>query len=417
MQFRDAQVRSGNALLILLTASLAINYLDRGALSVAAPLIVRDLNISPTQMGLLFSAFFWSYSSFQLVAGWAVDRYPVKWVYAIGFLVWSLATASVGLVNGLGALLVARLALGIGESVAYPAASKIIVRHFPEGRRGLANAVVDAGAKLGPGLSTLLGGLAVQSFGWRAMFLAVGFGSLIWLVPWIRVAKLDTPEMRTAGTAGPGWGEMLRCSKVWGTSVGMFSLGYVNYFLLSWLPSYLVSERGLSMSSMAVLGSIPFLAMAASSVVSGWTSDRWIRAGGDPGKVRKLYAAGGLLLCAAAILPAPLVTTSEASIVLITAACVFLGMFTSNVWAITQTLAGPMAAGRWTGIQNAIGNLGGVVSPLVTGWIVSETGSFSLAFATVTGVLLMGTIVYLISLGRMKPISWIAPSAANAVAI
>jgi MFS family permease len=417
MQFRDAQVRSGNALLILLTASLAINYLDRGALSVAAPLIVRDLNISPTQMGLLFSAFFWSYSSFQLVAGWAVDRYPVKWVYAAGFLVWSLATATVGLVNGLGALLVARLALGIGESVAYPAASKIIVRHFPEGRRGLANAVVDAGAKLGPGLSTLLGGLAVQSFGWRAMFLAVGFGSLIWLFPWIRVAKLDTPEMKTTGTTGPGWGELLRCSKVWGTSVGMFSLGYVNYFLLSWLPSYLVSERGLSMSSMAVLGSIPFLAMAASSVVSGWTSDRWIRAGGDPGKVRKLYAAGGLLFCAAAILPAPLVRTSEASVVLITVACVFLGMFTSNVWAITQTLAGPMAAGRWTGIQNAIGNLGGVVSPLVTGWIVSETGSFSLAFATVTGVLLVGTIVYLISLGRMKPISWIAPSAANAVAI
>ena len=116
MQFRDAQVRSGNALLILLTASLAINYLIGGALSVAAPLIVRDLNISPTQMGLLFSAFFWSYSSFQLVAGWAVDRYPVKWVYATGFLVWSLATA-VGLVNGLGALLVARLALGVGESV------------------------------------------------------------------------------------------------------------------------------------------------------------------------------------------------------------------------------------------------------------------------------------------------------------
>src|SRR5688500_20174560 len=127
MQLSDSRARAGNALLILLTVSVAINYLDRGALSVAAPLIVRDLELSPTQMGLLFSAFFWSYSSFQLIAGWMVDRYPVRWVYATGFLVWSLATAAVGLVNGLFGLFAARLVLGMGESVAYPASSKIIV--------------------------------------------------------------------------------------------------------------------------------------------------------------------------------------------------------------------------------------------------------------------------------------------------
>ena len=269
--------------------------------------------------------------------------------------------------------------------MAYPASSKIIVRHFPEERRGLANALVDAGAKLGPGLSTLLGGLAVEHSGGARCFLLLGLASLLWLVPWLLCCETGCARHETTPeTAGPGWREMLRCSQVWGTSVGMFSLGYVHYFLLSWLPSYLVSERGLSMSSMAVLGSIPFLGYGSVLFVGGWTSDRWIRVGGDPGKVRKLYAASGLLLCAAAILPAPLVTSSGTSVALITAACVFLGMFTSNVWAITQTLAGPLAAGRWTGIQNAIGNLGGVVSPLLTGWIVSETGSFSLAFAAAT---------------------------------
>lgn len=406
MSLAGPRPRGGIALLILLTISVAINYLDRGALSVAAPLIVRELQFSPTQMGLLFSAFFWSYSAFQLVAGWAVDRFSVRWVYAAGFLVWSLATASVGLVNGLSALLVARLFLGIGESVAYPASSKIIVRHFPEERRGLANALVDAGAKIGPGLSTLLGGLTVDAYGWRAMFLFAGLGSLLWLVPWMMVAKPDSPQMRAATENAPGWREMLRRPQVWGTSVGMFSLGYVLYFLLSWLPSYLVTERGLSMSTMAVQGSIPFLAMALSSVLGGWTSDLWIRSGADPGKVRKRYAAGGLLLCAATILPAPMVTSSFTSIALITAACVFLGMFTSNVWAITQTLAGPLAAGRWTGIQNAIGNLGGVVSPLLTGWLVSQTGSFALAFAAATIVLVGGTIVYLYSLGAVRPVVW-----------
>jgi MFS family permease len=417
MQFSGSQARAGNALLVLLTISVTINYLDRGALSVAAPLIVRDLNLSPTQMGLLFSAFFWSYSSFQLVAGWLADRCSIKWVYAGGFLIWSLATAAVGLVNGLPALLAARLFLGIGESVAYPASSKIIVRHFPEERRGLANALVDAGAKLGPGFSTLLGGLTVDAFGWRAMFLFAGLGSLLWLAPWLLIAKSDAPSGSPSEECGPGWAEMLRCPQVWGTSVGMFSLGYVIYFLLSWLPSYLVSERGLSMSSMAVLGSIPFWAMAVSSVLGGWSSDRWIRAGANPGKVRKFYAAAGLLLCAAAILPAPMVRSSTASVVLITAACVFLGLFTSNVWAITQTLAGPMAAGRWTGIQNAIGNLGGVVSPLLTGWLVSQTGSFSLAFAAATVVLAGGTAVYLISLGKGMPVAWMSSSSTKAVAV
>ena len=407
--------RGATALLILLTVSVAINYVDRGMLSVSAPVLMKDLDLSTREMGLLFSAFFWTYASFQLVAGWLVDRFSIKWVYAGGYLVWSLATAAVGLVNGLPALLAARLCLGIGESVAYPASSRIIVRNFPEERRGLANAVVDAGAKLGPGLSTLLGGLAVSAFGWRAMFLVVGFMSLLWIVPWLLVAKSDPPASMDATRASPGWREVLRCPQVWSTSAGMFTLGYVTYFLLSWLPSYLVQERGLSMNAMAVLGSIPFWAMAGATLAGGWTSDRWIRAGADPSRVRRTYAAGGLLLCAATILPAALVTSANASVALITAACVSLGFFTSNVWAITQTLAGPLAAGRWTGIQNGIGNLGGVVSPMLTGWLVAETGSFVLAFAANTAVLLAGAAVYLWIIGSIRPVNWARTGAVSVV--
>jgi MFS family permease len=410
------QVLRVNALLVLLTLSVAINYIDRGALSVSAPVITKELNLSPREMGLLFSAFFWTYSSFQLVAGWLVDRFSIKWIYAGGYLVWSIATAAVGLVNGLPALLIARLFLGIGESVAYPASSRIIVRNFSEERRGLANALVDAGAKLGPGLSTLLGGLAVSAFGWRAMFIAIGLTSLLWLAPWLLLAKSDPPAREDPGPGNPGWTEMLRCREVWTTSAGMFSLGYVIYFLLSWLPSYLVTERGLSMNQMAILGSIPFWAMGTSSLLGGWSSDRWIRSGADPGKVRKLYAAGGLLACAATLLPAALVTNSTTSIALITASCIALGMFTSNVWAITQTLAGPRAAGRWTGIQNAIGNLGGVVSPALTGWVVAQTNSFTLAFVFTAAVLVVGSSVYLWMLGALKPVKWNGIAASSVVA-
>jgi MFS family permease len=408
-------VRGGTALLVLLTISVAINYVDRGVLSVSAPVLMKELDLSPRDMGLLFSAFFWTYASFQLVAGWLVDRFSIRWVYAGGYLVWSLATAAVGLVNGLPALLAARLCLGVGESVAYPASSRIIVRNFPEERRGLANSLVDAGAKLGPALSTLFGGLAIGAFGWRATFLLLGVTSLLWLVPWLLVARPEPPSRADAADASPGWSDMLRCPQVWSTSAGMFTLGYINYFLLSWLPTYLVHERGLSMNAMALVGSIPFWAMATSTLAGGWTSDRWIRSGADPGRVRRTYAAGGLLLCAATILPAALVTSATASVALITAACVALGFFTSNVWAITQTLAGALAAGRWTGIQNAIGNLGGVVSPMLTGWLVAETGSFVLAFAANTAVLLAGAAVYLWILGSIRPVNWTNTGAVSVV--
>lgn len=395
-----------NRILILLVVSVGINYIDRGLLSVSAPLIQAQLGLSPTQLGVLFSAFFWTYASVQVLAGWVVDRYPLKWVYAIGYFVWSVATAVTGLVEGFGQLLGARLVLGIGESVAYPATSKILVREFPESRRGLANAMVDAGSKIGPGLSTLAGGLLVSHYGWRALFIGVGLASLVWLIPWLSYAHGGRERVEEQRAASPTMMELLMRREAWGTYLGMFALGYVWYFLLSWLPSYLVKERGFSMQTMAVLGSVPFWGMAVATLAGGWASDKWIRAGGNPTRVRKTFLVGGLLLCGATMLPAVLVADARWSVGWLTAACLSLGIYTSNVWAVTQTLAGPVAAGRWSGIQNAIGNLGGVVSPVVTGWIVSVTGSFVLAFVGASVVLVSGAGCYLFLLGEVKGVDW-----------
>ncbi|NDJ12837.1 MAG: MFS transporter [Acidobacteriia bacterium] len=393
--------------LILLVVSVAINYLDRGVLSVSAPILQRELTLSPTEMGLLFSAFFWSYAVFQLVAGWLVDRYEVKHILSAGFLVWCLATASVGWITGFGWLLASRVILGVGESVAYPAYSHILARDFAEGRRGLANALVDAGSKLGPALSTLAGGLLVGRFGWRALFLGMGLGGLLWLIPWIliapsgdRAAKAEVRERPTSMM------EILRRREAWGTCVGMFSLGYVWYFLLSWLPSYLVNARGFSMQSMAVLGSLPFGAMACTSVLGGWLSDWLIRRGHSATGVRKTFVTSGLLLCCVTLLPAAVVRSPEQCVMLLVISCAALGFFTSNVWAITQTLAGPKAAGSWTGVQNAIGNLGGVISPLLTGVVVARTGSYYLAFATASVMLVLGAGSYLFLVGEVKPLRW-----------
>ena len=399
-------------LLVLLVVAVGINYIDRGTLSVAKPDLSKEFQLDDTQMGFLFSAFFWSYALFQIVAGWLVDRYDVKWVYAIGFLVWSVSTAAMGIFSGFWVFFALRLLLGIGESVAYPATSRLLAANYAEEQRGFANALIDAGTKIGPALSTLLGGLVVAHYGWRALFLFVGIGSLLWLIPWLWLVPSEK-RRRSAGETIPSssdtavpWRDLLKRREVWVTSLGMFCLGYAWYFLVSWLPAYLVEERGFSKEDMAVFGSLPFWAMAVTSLLGGWCSDRWIRGGGTPTRVRKTFLVTGFLLCAVLMVLAVRATEAGRCVALLTAACAALGFYSSNVWAVTQTLAGTAAAGRWTGLQNCIGNLGGVVSPIVTGMIVTRTGSFTLAFTASAAMLLLGAVLYAVLLGRIVPIEW-----------
>lgn len=196
--------------LILLVLSVSINYIDRGNLSIAAPLLKDELGTSASQLGLLLSAFFWTYSVFQVVSGWLVDRFDVNCILAGGFFLWSAATAATGLVRGITLLIVLRLLLGIGESVAYPCYSKILAEHFAEHQRGLANSLIDAGSKCGPALGTLMGGMLMARFGWRPFFIVLGVGSLVWLPLWFRWM----PRARQAAAGerddAPGMLEIIR---------------------------------------------------------------------------------------------------------------------------------------------------------------------------------------------------------------
>ena len=166
---------------VVLSISVLINYVDRGTLSIAAPVLKEDLHLSPSQLGVLLSSFFWTYSVFQIVSGWLVDRFEVNWLLACGVLMWSVATLSTGLIHGFTLLLIARLLLGIGESVAYPSYNKIIAKHFQASHRGRANGLISAGWAAGPAIGTLVGGLLVAHFGWRIFFVVLGAASLLWL--------------------------------------------------------------------------------------------------------------------------------------------------------------------------------------------------------------------------------------------
>lgn len=400
-------VVSRGLLLTLLVVSICINYIDRANLSAAAEGLSRELSLDPKQMGLLFSSFFFSYAAFQIPAGWLIDRFNVYWVYAIGYFVWSAATACTGFSNSYTMILALRLLLGLAEACAYPSYSKIICGSFSEGERGLPNALIDAGSKLGPWLGLLIGGNIVAGYGWRTMFFTIGGVSLLWLIPWvisIRNIKSDF-ACDNASIFTPGLGAIFAERSAWGTFLGLLCSNYSWYFLLTWLPSYLQRERHFSQALMSNLGSAPFLAVAISSTLGGFLSDRLIRGGRSVTLVRKSFAVTGLL-GATLLMPAAIVEDQTLAICLVIAACLFYGLFSSNVWAITQTLAGPAAAGKWTGIQNTFGNIAGIISPYLTGWIVKETGSFHWAFVLVCLSLVGGAASHLFIVGQLKPIQW-----------
>jgi MFS transporter, ACS family, D-galactonate transporter len=395
-------------ILFLLAISGFLNYFDRSNLSVGATDIRRELHLSSYQLGVLLSAFFRTYFAFQLfaVAGYLVDRFNVCWILAGGFFLWSGATALTGFAQTFTMVYALRLLLGMGESIAYPSYSRILANTFPEHQRGFANAVIDAGTKLGPALGTLLGGLLMAAYGWRAFFIALGIGSLLWLVPWI----VWMPRGKGVGSReDPGgipsaWA-ILRQRSAWFSALGLFCSNYAWYFLLTWLPPYLETERHFSKHKMAWFASSAYFAVAVSGATSGWISDRLIERGGSPTRVRKTFSGIGLLL-STLMLPAAITQDDNRAMAFLFLACLSYGLFSSNLFAMTQTLAGPRAAGKWTAMQNGFGNLAGVAAPWFTGFVVQETGSFYWAFVTAAAIAVLGAAFFVFGVGPLRQVEW-----------
>ena len=398
---------SGNqwTLLSLLVASICINYVDRGSLSVGQGAITRELHIAPARLGLIFATFFWTYASCQLLSGWLVDRWPVKVVLGAGYLLWSVSMGLTGLAAGLGSLLTLRLLLGAGESAAYPAYSRILAGSFREEQRGMANALIDAGSKAGPAIGVLAGGLAMERFGWRWFFIGMGGFSLMWLIPWMLFAPSGVRVERAARQAAPTLWRILRERSAWGTFVGLICANYAWYFMIFWLPPYFENERRLSHHDMSILGSAPFWGVAITSICGGWISDRLIARGYSANVVRKSFLGAGLLL-STLMLPAMLIRDNAVSMALLTLACASYGLYSSNIWAVTQTLAGPTAAGKWTGAQNALGNIPGMVGLWFTGWVIQETGRYFMAFVIACLFLVCGALSFVVGVRRVEPIEW-----------
>lgn len=394
-----------NGVLFLLTLSVLINYIDRSNLGIAADLIKDELHISDLQLGVLLSAFFWPYALMQIPAGWLVDRFDVKWVFAIGFFVWSASTTITGLLHGFAALLVMRVILGLGESVAFPSYSKILGGYFKERHRGFANSMIMAGLALGPAFGMWVGGRAIGRFGWRPFFVVLGLAGFLWLPPWSAWMPRRAAAPARSGVHASGYLDILRRRSAWGTCVGQCSINYYLYFLVTWLPFYLMRGRHLSSHEMANAGGLLFLVSAISSAASGKLSDRWIQAGASPTFVRKgMMAFGhtgiGIFLVLTMLAPDRLLTAALA----LTGA--FLGISICNSWAISQMLAGPRMVGRWVGVQNFTGNLAGAVAPVLTGFLLGRTHSYYWPFLGAAVVAWIGGLSWWFVVGPLDEIDW-----------
>lgn len=384
------RVRGRWTLVGLIATASFINYLDRGSLAVALPTISRELGLDPIAQGAALSAFFWTYTAMQIPMGRIVDRFDIKTVYAASFAIWSLAAAGTGLATGLWTLIAARILLGIGEAIYLPGGLKVISLHFTSEETAWPAGLFDLGTKVGLAVGTAIDVWLLVRYGWRSLFFRTGLFGLLWLIPWM----MFYPPQRGSAPVQQriDWTALFKSRALLGICLGFFCWDYFWYFLISWLPTYLVTARHMSMPSVALFGGLPFLIFAAAEAIGGWSAGRMIRRGGSLSRVTKGFVSAGFVV-GLLIIPAAIVESTWWSIALLLASSA-AGIGCGSLISFPKICAREEEVALWTGIMNAAGNVGGVLAPLVTGFVIQRTGSYVPAFLTVSVVLVVGVFAY-----------------------
>ncbi|GAA0930488.1 MFS transporter [Pseudonocardia zijingensis] len=421
----------------LLFLLVAINYMDRSALSVAASPISEEFGLSPGQMGLLLSTFLWTYLLCLIPAGILTDRIGTRWTNAISIAVWSAATVLAGIVRGFGALVGARLLMGVGESTTYPACGRVVQEWAPASERGRVVATYNSGAYAGPALGSLLTAALVTAYGWRTAFVVLGGIGFVWLAAWLiwfrdpadarwlgeeeretilRERGLAQEEAAGTGADSAGVLELLRHRSMWGVALVQSAAVYTQYLFLTWLPGYLEQARGLSVLRSGAFTAIPYVVAMVLGIAIGVVVDRLLSAQGRTTGRRRLVVAG-FLLVSSVVLLTPFVGSITLVLVLISISLTCVSSAVSmNLALLADLLRSPRLAGRANGIAMVGGNTFGIAAPIVTGYVVQATGSYTAAFVVAGVFLLLGTTVALTMtrtpIGRADPAP--EPTAATA---
>lgn len=417
---KRTNVRFG--VLALIALGTMINYLDRSLLAVAAPAMSADLGLGAAAMGVVFSAFSWSYALAQIPGGMILDRIGVRLTYFWSVALWSIFTALQGVATGLGVLLGFRLGLGAAEAPCFPANSRVLVTWFPQHERARANSVYSVGMYFGIAFLSPVLFWVVATLGWRALFIIAGLIGLIFAAIWLwryrdphastRVNQAELDHITAGGgvvTATEhvafswkdvGW--LMKQRQIFGASIGQFATNATLVFFLTWFPTYLVTERNMPWLKVGWLAVLPFIAASVGVLVGGQLSDWLVKRSGSATFGRKLPIVGGLLMSSTIILAAFI---ESDALVIAVMSLAFFGQGMSNLgWTLISDVAPKRLIGLTAGVFNFCTNLAGIVTPILIGVVVAATGSFFGGLAFIGAMALLGAFSYTFVVGEVRRI-------------
>jgi len=415
---KASRVRLG--ILALISVGTVINYLDRAVLGVAAPSLTKELGLSAAVMGVVFSAFSWTYAAAQIPGGILLDRFGTRIIYFLSVSLWSVFTLLQGFVSGVTSLMTCRLGLGFAEAPCFPANSRVLSSWFPQQERARANSVYAVGMYFGLAFMSPLLFWIVSQFGWRSLFILAGAAGLLFSLLWVKtyvephesrgVNGLELDYIKAGGGLGQqkagtpfSWrnmGQLMRKRQVIGAAIGQFAGNCTLVFFLTWFPSYLATERHMEWLKVGIFAVMPYMAASVGVLLGGWLSDRLLKRTGNANLGRKLPIVGGLLL-ASTIVGANYVDSNVAVIAIMSIA--FFGQGAVNLgWTLITDVAPKQLVGLTGGLFNLCTNLAGIVTPIVIGIIVDRTGSFVGALAFISALALLGVVAYVFILGDVR---------------
>jgi ACS family D-galactonate transporter-like MFS transporter len=406
-------------ILALIAVGTMINYLDRTVLGIAAPFLSKDLGLTASQMGLVFSAFSWSYALLQIPGGIFLDRFGTRLTYFVAVVFWSVFTALMAAARSLPALIATRIGVGVFEAPCFPANSRVLATWFPQHERARANGIYSFGQYVGLGFLSVPLFWITQRFGWRGLFIVVGAFGVVFGLSWWALFR-NPAESRTvnraeleyieAGGGGEYKGEpvrfewrhiraLLRHRQVVGASIGQFGGNSTQVFFVTWFPTYLVTARGMTFIQAGIMTSLPYIGASVGVLAGGLVSDLMLKRTGSANLARKLPIVSGMLLASTIVAANYVPAGSDAAVIAIMSIAFFGQGMTNLGWTVISDVAPKKLIGLTSGIFNFSANLAGIVTPLVIGITFQLTGSFVGPLVYIGVVALIGAFSYSVILG------------------
>ena len=390
----------------LLFGAQLFSFMIRFAFSIVAPTLMRLYGFSPKTMGYILSGWNWSYSAGLAMVGSIVDRFGPYLVLGVGSLVWGISTIALPVSTAAVSLFLMRLVFGFGQTALIPAGALAVSRGFGIHERARVIAIAFAGNQVGVAAGATIAAFILASLGWQAVFYLIGGASLLLTAAWFALYPDKTigrqPAARNDNAQQISWISLFRYRSTWGIALGQMGYLYAYFFFVTWLPGYLVLERKMTLLKSGIVSALPFWAGVVGTLGGGWLGDYLIQRGVSTTLSRKSIIGAGLSVSTVLVVTAAYVEQSWLAVTLLTFCVGFLRLATGSVNSFPIDLAPRTMVGALTGIQNFFGSIGGLLAPIVTGYIVNATGSFASSFVVAGAMALFGALSYMLIVGNIE---------------